>query len=192
MHGANRLGANSLLDTVIFGKRSGVDGALRARTEKVTMPDDRYIKAVEENLQARLDRPAGGERIAHIRQDMGRTMNTKVQVFREESQLVSALQDVRALKPRYDTVPVESKGRVFNTDLLFHVELGFMIECAEMVCMSAIQRKESRGAHSRIDYPGRNDAEWLHHIVCTYSDNGPVLSEAPVTITRWEPQERKY
>jgi succinate dehydrogenase / fumarate reductase flavoprotein subunit len=192
VHGANRLGANSLLDTVIFGKRSGVDGALRARTENIKMPDDRYIKAVEQNLQERLDRPASGERIAHIRQDMGRTMNTKVQVFREESNLVSALADVRALKSRYAAVPVESKGRVFNTDLLFHVELGFMIECAEMICMSAIQRKESRGAHSRIDYPGRNDAEWLHHIVCSYTDNGPVLSEAPVTITQWEPMERKY
>ena len=190
VHGANRLGANSLLDTVIFGKRSGVDARSRARTENVKMPGDRYAP-VEENLQALLDRAPSGERIANIRLDMGSTMNTKVQVFREESQLVSALQDVRGLKSRYETVRVRIKGKVFNTDLLFPIELGFMLECAEMICMSAVERKESRGAHSRIDYPGRNDANGSPHRL-HLQRQGPKLSEAPVTITRWQPQERKY
>jgi succinate dehydrogenase / fumarate reductase flavoprotein subunit len=81
---------------------------------------------------------------------------------------------------------------VFNTDLLFHIELGYMLDCAEMICVSAIERKESRGAHFRTDYPTRNDAEWLHHISCTYAANGPQLGKVPVTLTRWELMERKY
>jgi succinate dehydrogenase / fumarate reductase flavoprotein subunit len=154
VHGANRLGANSLLDTIVFGKRSGTDAAERARNTNFLMPDDRYALATQKRLRGLLDRPANGERIAHIRQDMGKTMNTKVQVFREEETLKSALEDVKALKKRYETVPVESKGKVFNTDLLFHIELGFMLDCAEMVCAGAIERKESRGAHSRLDFTG--------------------------------------
>jgi succinate dehydrogenase / fumarate reductase flavoprotein subunit len=119
-------------------------------------------------------------------------MNEKVQVFRTEEQLKEGLDEVKALKKRYQSVGVESKGKVFNTDLLFHIELGFMIDCAEMVAASAIQRKESRGAHFRTDFPERNDAEWLHHVTCSYADSGPQLGTLPVTITQWEPQERKY
>ncbi|HLG12089.1 MAG TPA: FAD-binding protein, partial [Dehalococcoidia bacterium] len=192
VHGANRLGANSLLDTIVFGKRSGMDASERARTENVRMPDNRFAEAVEKQLAERLARPATADRIANVRMDMGRVMNEKVQVFREEEQLKSALEDVKALKKRYETVGVESKGKVFNTDLLFHVELGFMLECAEMICASAVERKESRGAHFRTDFPKRIDEEWLHHITCSYGASGPVLGQAPVTITQWELQERKY
>ena len=192
VHGANRLGANSLLDTVIFGKRSGADAAERARNNNIRMPDERYAFEAEKRLAALLARPANGERIANIRLDMGKTMNTKVQVFRKEDELKSALEDVKALKKRYETVGVENKGKVFNTDLLFHIELGFMLECAEMICASAIERKESRGAHFRTDFPARDDPNWLHHITCTMGASGPQLGTMPVTITQWEPQERKY
>ena len=192
VHGANRLGANSLLDTIVFGKRSGFDAAGRARTLDFTPPDERYADRARRDLRARLDRPASEDRIAKIRHDLGMTMNSKVQVFRTEEQLKDALVDVKALQKRYETVPVEAKGNVFNTDLLFHIELGYMLDCAEMTIVSAIERKESRGAHTRIDYPGRNDAEWLKHIVCNYGASGPQLSTAPVTITQWEPEERKY
>ncbi|HLF79365.1 MAG TPA: FAD-binding protein [Dehalococcoidia bacterium] len=192
VHGANRLGANSLLDTIIFGKRSGADAAERARNNNIRMPDERYAFEAEKRLAALLARPANGERIANIRLDMGKTMNTKVQVFRKEDELKSALEDVKALKKRYETVGVENKGKVFNTDLLFHIELGFMLECAEMICASAIERKESRGAHFRTDFPARDDPNWLHHITCTMGASGPQLGTMPVTITQWEPQERKY
>jgi succinate dehydrogenase / fumarate reductase flavoprotein subunit len=124
--------------------------------------------------------------------DMGKVMNEKVQVFREEEQLKEGLADVKALQKRYQNVGVESKGKVFNTDLLFHIELGYMLDVAEMVCASAIQRKESRGAHFRLDYDKRDDENWLHHITCSYGANGPQLGIAPVTITRWQPEERKY
>jgi succinate dehydrogenase / fumarate reductase flavoprotein subunit len=192
VHGANRLGANSLLDTVIFGKRSGMDATERARNENPRMPDERWAENAEKRLAAILAKPATEDRIAHVRQDMGRSMNEKVQVFREEEQLKSGLEDIKALKKRYEGVGVESKGKVFNTDLLFYIELGGMLDVAEMIAASAIQRKESRGAHYRTDYPARDDENWMHHIVCTYGASGPQLGTAPVTITRWEPQERKY
>jgi succinate dehydrogenase flavoprotein subunit len=192
VHGANRLGANSLLDTVIFGKRSGMDAAERARTENIRMPDARFVEGVEKRLAELLARPTTSDRIANVRMDMGRVMNEKVQVFRQEEQLKEGLDEVKALKKRYQSVGVESKGKVFNTDLLFHIELGFMLDCAEMVAASAIERKESRGAHYRLDFPERNDAEWLHHVTCTYAESGPQLGKLPVTITQWEPQERKY
>jgi succinate dehydrogenase / fumarate reductase, flavoprotein subunit len=191
VHGANRLGANSLLDTVIFGRRSGVDAAHRA-SQSIRMPDERRAIEAEKQLRAIMDRPTNGDRVAKIRLDLGKTMNEKVQVFREEEQMKSALEDVKALKKRYETVGIENKGRVFNTDLLFHIELGFMLDCAEMVCVSALERKESRGAHYRLDYPKRDDENWLHHITCTYTPNGPQLGKLPVTLTRWELQERKY
>lgn len=191
VHGANRLGANSLLDTVIFGRRSGVDGALRA-SENIRMPDERFLQRSEKSLHDVLARPSNGDRIAKIRLDLGRVMTEKVQVFRQEEPLKEALVEVKALKKRYETVPVENKGKVFNTDLLFHIELGYMLDCAEMICASAIERKESRGAHFRTDYPTRNDAEWLHHISCTYAANGPQLGKIPVTLTKWELMERKY
>jgi succinate dehydrogenase / fumarate reductase flavoprotein subunit len=192
VHGANRLGANSLLDTVIFGRRSGRDAAERARNENIRMPDDRYATETERRLRGLLDRPLNGDRVARIRLDLGNAMNEKAQVFRTERQLVAALDDVRGLQTRYQTVGVENKGKVFNTDLLFHIELGFMLDCAEMICVAAIERKESRGAHFRVDYPQRDDANWLHHITCSYTPSGPQLGKLPVTLTRWELQERKY
>ena len=192
VHGANRLGANSLLDTVIFGKRSGMDAAEHARNETTRPPEEGYTRDTEKRIRALLDRPQSGERIANVRADMGKTMNEKVQVFRNEDQLKSALEDIKGLNKRYESLGVEAKGKVFNTDLLFHIELGFMLECAETICLSAIERKESRGAHSRTDFADRNDAEWLKHITCSYSAQGPQLGESPVTITQWQPEERKY
>ncbi|HZL94186.1 MAG TPA: FAD-binding protein, partial [Vicinamibacterales bacterium] len=192
VHGANRLGANSLLDTVIFGKRSGMDAAERARSENPRMPDERWADNVQKRISTILAKPATEDRVAHVRMEMGRTMNEKVQVFREEEQLKSALDDVKALKKRYEGVGVESKGKVFNTDLLFYIELGYMLDVAEMVCASAIERKESRGAHFRTDFNKRDDENWLHHITCSYDGSKLVLGKAPVTITRWTPEERKY
>jgi len=193
VHGANRLGANSLLDTVIFGRHAGVDAAARARNNpSLSMPGERYAEETRRRLQALLDRPLGSDRVAKIRLDLGNMMSEKVQVFRTEDQLKEALEGVKALKKRYEVVGVENKGKVFNTDLLFAIEMGFLLDCAEMTVTGAIERKESRGAHYRKDYPQRDDANWLKHIVCTYTPEGPKLSYMPVTITRWQPQERKY
>jgi succinate dehydrogenase / fumarate reductase flavoprotein subunit len=169
-----------------------MDASERARTENPRMPDERWAEIQEKKLAAILAKPATEGRIANVRGDMGKAMNEKVQVFREEDQLKSGLEDIKALKKRYESVGVESKGKVFNTDLLFYIELGGMLDVAEMMVASAIQRKESRGAHFRTDYNKRDDENWMHHIVCTYDGSKLQLSTAPVTITRWEPQERKY
>jgi succinate dehydrogenase / fumarate reductase flavoprotein subunit len=119
-------------------------------------------------------------------------MDKHVAVFRDEAGLQQALEKVQALKEEAKTVWVDDKGTVFNQDVLGALELGFMIDNAEAIVLGAIERKESRGAQFLTDYPDRNDEEWLKHIVVTLVDGEPKLSEAPVTMTQWEPEERRY
>ncbi|MHB8685328.1 MAG: FAD-binding protein, partial [Dehalococcoidia bacterium] len=193
VHGANRVGANSLLDTLVFGRRAAehavpwIQGkAFRSIPESVVDKDRAMIREI-------LDRPMNGERVAKIRRDMGVSMSANVGIFRTPERLNKQVEELKALRTRYEKVGVQDKGKVFNTDLLFHIELGYMLDCAEMITKSAIERKESRGAHTRLDYPDRNDAEWLKHIVLTKQPDGSEkMSYLPVTITEWQPQERKY
>ena len=119
-------------------------------------------------------------------------MNRNVAVFRDKEGIEETIQELQELKTRYGGVPVHNKGKVFNTDLIFALELGFMLDCAEAVAVSALERKESRGAQFRIDYPSRDDENWLKHIVVSQGEVGPELSNLPVTITKWTPEERKY
>ena len=192
VHGGNRLGANSLLDTVIFGRRAGVAAAEGGR--KIDMPSApaSTIENEQQKLQALLDRPANGEKIAQIRWDLGISMDKNVAVFRDAEGLNEQQEEIKKLKARYETVPIEDKGKVFNTDLIFGLELGYLLDCAEAIVLGAITRTESRGAQYRLDYPERNDAEWLKHILLTYSPEGIRLDYQPVTITQWEPKERTY
>jgi succinate dehydrogenase / fumarate reductase flavoprotein subunit len=134
-----------------------------------------------------------GDRVAKIRLDMGTSMLENVGMFRHPDKLNKQIDELKKLRSRYAQVGVEDKGKVFNTDLLFHIELGFMLDCADMIVTSAIERKESRGAHTRLDYPNRDDENWLKHIVLTRQPDGSEkMSYLPVTITEWQPQERKY
>jgi len=120
-------------------------------------------------------------------------MDAKVGVYRDEAGLMEALAGVQDLKRRYQSVAVGDKSRVYNQALTFVLELGYMLDCAETTIYGAITRRESRGAHSRTDYPQRNDAEWLKHVVIRQQDAGPpALDFLPVTITKWPPQERTY
>ncbi len=193
VHGANRVGANSLLDTLVFGRRAAEHAvpwlqgkAFRPVPESVVEKDRAMIRGI-------LDRPMNGDRVAKIRRDMGVSMSANVGIFRVPERLNKQVDELKALRARYEKVGVEDKGKVFNTDLLFHIELGYMLDCADMITKSAIERKESRGAHTRLDYPDRNDAEWLKHIVLTKQPDGSEkMSYLPVTITQWQPQERKY
>jgi succinate dehydrogenase / fumarate reductase flavoprotein subunit len=154
--------------------------------ESVIENDRKMIGAI-------LDRPMNGDRVAKIRLDMGTSMNDNVGMFRSPDKLNQQVDELKALRARYDKVGVEDKGKVFNTDLLFHIELGFMLDCADMIVTSAIERKESRGAHTRLDFPNRDDENWLKHIVLTRQPDGSEkMSYLPVTITEWQPQERKY
>jgi succinate dehydrogenase / fumarate reductase flavoprotein subunit len=192
VHGGNRLGANSLLDTVVFGRRSGVASAAFARgTQSKAVPES-ALEGEQRRLQEILDRPANGDRTAQIRLDMGVSMDRNVGVYRIQDKLEQQRDEIQKLKERYAKVGVEDKGKVFNTDLLFQLELGYLLDCAEAIVASALVRTESRGAHYRLDYPKRDDENWLKHVLLTYTPEGFRVDYTPVTITQWQPQERKY
>jgi succinate dehydrogenase / fumarate reductase flavoprotein subunit len=193
VHGGNRLGANSLLDTLIFGRRSGEHAANRGKD--MGMPQAPVSRLQEDTaiIGEILDRPREGRRISAIKDELGTTMNEYVAVYRDEEGLEKAHQIVHRLKEEAGTAYVDDHGSVFNQDVLGALELGYMLDCAEATIVSAIDRKESRGAQFRLDYPDRHDEEWLKHINVTRSADGEAeISYSEVTITKWQPEVRKY
>ncbi|MBM3934260.1 MAG: FAD-dependent oxidoreductase [SAR202 cluster bacterium] len=194
VHGGNRLGANSLLDTLVFGKRSGQHAAAGVKSKQhAAGVTDAYSEAEKKKIQAILDRPAdGGELFGKVRQELGETMNKYLAVFRDQQGMETAQRKVKELRMRYEKVIVHDKGRTFNTNLIFTLELGFMFDCAETVIVGALERKESRGAHTRTDMPKRDDANWLKHVVQFRTPEGPRIEDQPVKITQWQPQVRSY
>jgi succinate dehydrogenase / fumarate reductase flavoprotein subunit len=194
VHGGNRLGANSLLDTLIFGRRSGEHAAARARSLAMPVVSDASLRRDRELIEQIIARPAGASRrISEIKEELGTTMNEHVAVFRDEAGLTHAHEVVGRLKEEAQTAAIDDRGTVFNQDVLGAIELGYMLDCAEATVVAALERKESRGAQFRTDYPERNDAEWLKHIdISLDADKRPAVSYSPVTITQWQPEERKY
>jgi succinate dehydrogenase / fumarate reductase, flavoprotein subunit len=192
VHGGNRLGANSLLDTLIFGRRAGQHAAEVARG--VSQPDVPWsvVQDEERRIQEIVGRPKEGRRVSEIKAELGAVMDKHVAVFRDEAGLNEALEVVRRLKEEAKTVWVDDKGTVFNQDVLGALELHFMLENAEPIVLGALERKESRGAQFRTDYPERNDEDWIKHILVTKDGDEDTISYAPVTMTRWEPEERRY
>ncbi|MCR6493874.1 succinate dehydrogenase flavoprotein subunit [Cellulomonas sp. P24] len=217
VHGSNRLGTNSLLDINVFGKRAGIAAAAYASgADWLELPEQAQNGVVAE-LEEMRDR-ADGESVADLRRALQETMDTNAQVFRTAESLTTALADVRALQERYRNVSVQDKSRQFNTDLLEALELGFLLDIAEVVVVGALAREESRGGHFREDFPKRDDAGFMKHTMAyrrragaTRAGNaettpatvgGPgaaapgtfdvVLGFKPVTMTRYEPMERKY
>jgi succinate dehydrogenase / fumarate reductase flavoprotein subunit len=193
VHGGNRLGANSLLDTLIFGRRSGEHAAARGRDMAMpSAPPSRLNRDVEQ-IDAIIARERGGRRISAIKDELGTMMNEKVAVFRDEEGLTAAAEVVDRLKQEAEVAAIDDRGTVFNQDVLGAIELGYLLDCAQCTVAAAIERKESRGAQFRLDYPDRNDEQWLKHIDVTRDEDGaPALSYSPVTITRWQPEVRKY
>jgi succinate dehydrogenase / fumarate reductase flavoprotein subunit len=191
VHGANRLGTNSLLDILVFGKQAGKRAAAYANEVEYTpLPAHPEASIVDQ-----LDRLRGGtgeEQVAEIRDEMQQVMFEQVGVFRVKEGMQQAVDKVRELIARYHYVRVGDDGRIFNTDLLEAWELGCLLEMAEVTAVSALARKESRGAHAREDYPKRNDKKWLKHTFAFYTDEGVELRYKPVSITRFEPKERVY
>ena len=194
VHGGNRLGGNSLLDTIVFGKRSGAGATEYANSNDwAPINEDAALADQENSVKTLFDQPSDGLRASTLRMDMGGAMNDGIAVFRTEEGMTATLNRVREIKDQFPKVGVHNRGRVFNTDLLSVLELGYMLDVAEVIAVSAINRKESRGAHAREDYPDRNDEEYLKHtIVHRGVDGDPVLDYLPVTMTKWEPQVRSY
>jgi succinate dehydrogenase / fumarate reductase flavoprotein subunit len=192
VHGGNRLGANSLLDTLIFGGRSGRHAAQRAKLMGVPTASRENLENEERAIKEIVNRDRSGRRVSEIKAEMGATMDKYAAVFRDEEGLNQALEIVRRLKEEAKTVAIDDKGSVFNQDLFGALELGYMLDNAECVVVGAMERKESRGAQFRTDYPERNDDDWLKHINLTYSEAGPQISYSPVTITQWQPEARTY
>jgi succinate dehydrogenase / fumarate reductase flavoprotein subunit len=194
VHGGNRLGANSLLDTLIFGRRAGVHAAARAAGMAPPQLDaNAHLKRDAQELEAIIARPReGGRRVSEIKNELGDTMNNHAAVFRDEAGLKSALETINRLREETGKAWIDDRGTVFNQDVLGAIELGFMIDCAETTIVAAIERKESRGAQYRTDFPDRNDEEWLKHIDLTLKDGEPEVSYSEVTFTQWQPEVRKY
>jgi succinate dehydrogenase / fumarate reductase flavoprotein subunit len=193
VHGGNRLGANSLLDTLIFGRRSGEHAAERSRDTPMPTVSGEHLRADAKHIEEIIARPRKGRRVSEIKDELGAVMNRHVAVFRDEEGLRTAADTVARLKEEAASAYIDDRGKVFNQDVLGAIELGYMLDTAETIVLSAIERKESRGAQFRTDYPERNDAEWLKHIDVTLGEGGtPELSYSPVTITQWQPEERKY
>ena len=193
VHGGNRLGANSLLDTLIFGRRSGEHAAKRALQMPMPSSPLSRLAETEREIDSILNREPGGPRIGAIKNELGETMNEYVAVFRDEDGLAKALEIVQRLKEQASKASIDDRGSVFNQDMIAAIELGYMLDCAEAIVVAAQERKESRGAQFRLDFPERNDDEWLKHIDITVNGAGPPkVSYSPVTITRWQPEERTY
>jgi succinate dehydrogenase / fumarate reductase flavoprotein subunit len=193
VHGGNRLGANSLLDTIVFGRHSGKASAAYSGGVAAATGGESLLRAEQQRIAELLAHPYTGETHARLRLELATMMDRYVGVYRDEAGLQEALRTLATLKGRYEKVSVGDKGRVFNQALQFALELGFMLDCAEAIIQSAIVRKESRGAHARTDYPERNDDVWLKHVLVTHRDGRePEISELPVTITQWKPEVRTY
>ncbi|TWP48236.1 succinate dehydrogenase flavoprotein subunit [Lentzea tibetensis] len=195
VHGANRLGTNSLLDINVFGRRAGIAAAEYAvNHEFVELPENPAASVVAQVDLVKSEH--GHERVADIRTELQATMDANASVYRTEDTLKQALHDVQALKERYGRISVQDKGKRFNTDLLEAVELGFLLELAEVLVHGALARKESRGGHAREDYPNRDDTNFMRHSMF-YKQGTDLAADIrldykPVTFTRYKPMERKY
>jgi succinate dehydrogenase / fumarate reductase flavoprotein subunit len=195
VHGSNRLGTNSLLDINVFGRRAGIAAAEHANSVEFTELPEAPAAMVEDWLELVLS-DHGHERVADIRTELQQSMDNNASVFRTEETLKQALTDVQALKERYGRITVQDKGKRYNTDMLEALELGFLLEMAEVTVQGALNRKESRGGHAREDYPDRDDVNFMRHTMA-YKVGDGLLSDIrldwkPVVQTRYEPMERKY
>lgn len=191
VHGGNRLGANSLLDTLVFGRRSGVHAAEASKTRSHANLTDANADGDKASIQGLLDQEKG-EMFASYRHKMGGTMNQHLAVYRDQDGMEQALGDIRQIKEDYRKVYVPDKSKTFNTNLIFTIEQSFMLDCAEAIALSGIERKESRGAHTRTDFPDRLDEDWLKHILVKQTPDGPHVDYLDVVITDWTPEVRSY
>jgi succinate dehydrogenase / fumarate reductase flavoprotein subunit len=191
LHGANRLGCNSLLDLVVFGRRTGMSMAAGLHELDWSELPPRPADETEDRIR-RLRERRSGERAHVLRVGMQQVMMTECSVYRHRDGLLRALGEVRELLTRYEQVVIDDKGQRFNTDLLEALELEGLLRLAETMLVSALAREESRGAHYREDFPNRDDEHWLRHTLVRHIGQEPAVSYKPVTVTRFQPKPRVY
>ncbi|MBI3022587.1 MAG: succinate dehydrogenase/fumarate reductase flavoprotein subunit [Thaumarchaeota archaeon] len=201
INGANRLGSNSLSECLVFGRAAGVDAATFALSKKgqgeiedsnLLNPVGEYLRIDEEKIYGLLKREGGGERLSDLRSHLQSIMDTNVGIFRDSSGLQEARRQIRELRTGLQRAAIDDKGTVYNTEVIEAFELGFMLDVADAIAYSALIREESRGAHYRTDFPKRDDKNFLFHQLSYYSPGGPVIKHLSVSITKWQPAERKY
>jgi succinate dehydrogenase / fumarate reductase flavoprotein subunit len=192
LHGANRLGTNSTAECLVFGAVSGEEATKRAMKVGLCDISKAKLEAEENRVFNDILGNEGPENMATIRNEMRHVMNEKAWIYRTGDLLESGLKEIRQLKQRFKNIKVHDKSRPFNTGIMNALQLDFMLDLAEITMISALLRKESRGAHSRTDYPKRDDQNWLKHSLAYHTKEGPRLEYVPVTITRWQPAARTY
>jgi succinate dehydrogenase / fumarate reductase, flavoprotein subunit len=198
VHGANRLGTNSLLDINVFGKRAGQYAVEYAKTAKqVPVPADAADEVIA--MLEKVRKSKGKEKVAQLRKELQETMDKNAQVFRTEETLNEALEKINELRARYENISIQDQGKRFNTDLLEAIELGFLLDLAEVTVITCRERRESRGAHLREDYPDRDDKKFMVHSMAYLTDKQDKTTKTnikvgwkPVVITNYQPMERKY
>jgi succinate dehydrogenase / fumarate reductase flavoprotein subunit len=193
LHGANRLGSNSTAECLVWGQITG-EQVVKYMSGVVAMQkiSDAFVKDQEKRLERWLSASAGTENLYELRRELRQTMDNYVGVFRTGDELQQALSKIQSYKQRYQNIRVGDKKRIYNTDLLAALELGNLLDLAEVAVTSALARQESRGAHARRDFAKRDDEKWLKHTLAHFTSDGPRLSYKPVRITMWKPVERKY
>jgi succinate dehydrogenase / fumarate reductase flavoprotein subunit len=194
VHGANRLGGNSLLECVVMGQRAGAAAGNFVKGKSSAIKDavlNDAVKKTSAEVDALL-KSDGKERLVTLRDEMAQTMTDKIGIFREEKPMREALATIRELSARFRNIGVDAKNRKFNLDLLRTIELGGMLDAAETIAAGALARKESRGAHSRLDFKTRDDVNWMKHTLAHFTADGARLEYESVVQTKWQPEERKY
>lgn len=191
MNGANRLGSNSLAECLVFGNRAGIQSVHYAKNNEVTPTLNSAIRDEEERLQILLKKD-GLERVAPLRQKLQNTMQQYVGIEREEKNLHHALEEINSINERMGNIGISDHGAIFNTEFTSLLELNNLLIVAEATTRSALARQEFRGSHFRTDFPQRDDDNFLKHHLITKGNSGMILSDSPVTITQWQPKERKY
>jgi len=192
VHGANRLGGNSTADCLVFGAVAGQEAAKHALSSNFRELPDGMILKEEKRIYDEILGSEGSEKASVIRDELRRLMSDKVWIFRQGEDLQEALKGIRKLRQRFRNVKVEDEARAFNTDLTDALQLDFMLELAEITAAGALARTKSRGAHSRPDFPKRDDKNWLKHTLAYRTKEGPQLDYVPVKITKWPPVAREY
>ena len=195
INGANRLGSNSLTEILVFGARAGRTAAEYSTSQ--TAPQTAALAALANDEQKRLDRQflkkdGGREKIATLRQEMQKSLEEGAGIYRDEQSMQKTCNTLRTLRERFKDIVIEDRNSTFNTEVMNALELDFMLDVAEAIANSALKRKESRGSHTRTDFPKRDDENFLKHTVAYRTPDGPKIEYSPVKITRWQPEERKY